>query len=568
MRNKTFSKLIIIGLVITGLGIGPSRSVARSAAGVTETVPGPQGIVLLDNRYVPHHVPPPPQEVMAVQTANFQVNWNPSTCSGSTSSWSNEAKAAFSYAVSIWAGLLDSSQTIEVDACWRSDLGSGVLGAAGTTSIHRDFPGAPVAGTWYPAALTNALTNSDMNGDTAEIKANFSSTFNWYYGTDGNTPSDQVDFVSVVLHELGHGLGFYGMGNVSLGRGTVRYSGYPGIYDQFTEDGEGTPLLNYTNNSIALGNALTGKVSGVYFDGTYANAANGNARVKLYTPSPWQEGSSYSHLDEIFNNTPNALMTYSLGYGESEHSPGPVMLGMFEDMGWTLAGTPVPAPTVTAITPNSGYAESSVSVAITGTDFQEGATVKLTKSGESDIIGINVNVASETQITCDFSLAGAATGQWNVVVTNPDSQSGTLPNGFTVNEQPKPDVTLSKRLIGSDFQAGDPITFVLTIANVGNRAASNPVVVDDLPEQIATAGYASTLSVLTTGGFQYTWNVEELSPGETGVITIYAHLSNSATFPFVNTATISNPGDADPSNNTGIVIVGGYHVYLPLAMRE
>ncbi len=37
-----------------------------------------------------------------------------------------------------------------------------------------------------------------------------------------------------------------------------------------------------------------------------------------------------------------------------------------------------------------------------------------------------------TKITCDFDLTGASTGTWDVVVTNPDTQEGTLPFGFRV----------------------------------------------------------------------------------------------------------------------------------------
>ncbi|MGD2147926.1 MAG: hypothetical protein PVH41_14620, partial [Anaerolineae bacterium] len=56
--------------------------------------------------------------------------------------------------------------------------------------------------------------------------------------------------------------------------------------------------------------------------------------VKLYAPNPWN-GSSYSHVDEeTFNNTPNSLMTPIQSKGESELHPGPVTLGMFQDMGW------------------------------------------------------------------------------------------------------------------------------------------------------------------------------------------------------------------------------------------
>ncbi|RMF41613.1 MAG: CAP domain-containing protein, partial [Anaerolineae bacterium] len=52
-----------------------------------------------------------------------------------------------------------------------------------------------------------------------------------------------------------------------------------------------------------------------------------------------------------FNNTPNALMTYALPPGEANHDPGPVVRGMFGDMGWTINNaTPTPSPTA-SLTP-------------------------------------------------------------------------------------------------------------------------------------------------------------------------------------------------------------------------
>jgi hypothetical protein len=91
------------------------------------------------------------------------------------------------------------------------------------------------------------------------------------------------------------------------------------------------------------------------------------------------------------------------------------------------------APTVSGITPGSGVRGTTVNITdLAGTDFAEGATVKLTRSGRPDIIAASVVVASSAQITCTFHLTGATAGQWNVVVTNPDAQSGTLTNGFTV----------------------------------------------------------------------------------------------------------------------------------------
>jgi hypothetical protein len=90
-------------------------------------------------------------------------------------------------------------------------------------------------------------------------------------------------------------------------------------------------------------------------------------------------------------------------------------------------------PAVTSITPNSGQNYGSVAITnLAGSGFQAGATVELTRSGQSTIQASNVSVASASKITCEFDLRGAVTGKWNVVVRNPDGQQGQLANGFTV----------------------------------------------------------------------------------------------------------------------------------------
>jgi hypothetical protein len=90
-------------------------------------------------------------------------------------------------------------------------------------------------------------------------------------------------------------------------------------------------------------------------------------------------------------------------------------------------------PTVTAITPGTGRNTGPVSITnVRGSNFQRGASVKLTRTGQPDISATTVSVLSGSRITCDFDLTGATTGAWNVVVTNPDTRSAKLPNAFTV----------------------------------------------------------------------------------------------------------------------------------------
>jgi hypothetical protein len=292
------------------------------------------------------------------------------------------ARAAFQAAVNIWQTQIHSTVPIDVVADW-SNLTAlygdpNILGAAGPTSFIEDFPNAPQQGVAYPIALANAIAGSDQmpanvcntdpslpDASGAEIVASFNSAQTaWYLGVNGIPGPNQVDFESVVLHELGHGLGFVGSYDgldPSTGNDTGKgYAGLSGdgqnltVFDTFVADASGHPLHTtpaYASGTAGLGDALRGGDGGLTWDGAAGDAAPGGTPW-LYAPSPYEEGSSFSHLDEIdypgddpYANppvvgNPNALMTPAIGPGEYEHSVGPIVLGMFQDMGWPQSGAP------------------------------------------------------------------------------------------------------------------------------------------------------------------------------------------------------------------------------------
>jgi hypothetical protein len=278
----------------------------------------------------------------AVVTADIRVEYS--------AGFTTQAKAAFQAAVDIWKTQIRSGVPITIKADW-SPLGEGVLGQAGPANFRRDFAGAPQARTWYPDALANALAGRDLDPTHEEIDASFNSTFgSWYLGTDGRPGIDSYDFESVVLHELGHGLGFVGTldgldppgYSSDSGRGYwgLNTAGdYPAVFDRFLVDGLGRDALDtnvYLNGSYGLGGLVRGSMGGTQWKGASGVIAGAGARPKLYSPTAFESGSSVSHLDE--NSYPagsaNALMTPYLQNGESEHDPGPIVRGMFTDMGW------------------------------------------------------------------------------------------------------------------------------------------------------------------------------------------------------------------------------------------
>lgn len=251
-----------------------------------------------------------------------------------------EAKTAFSAAAAIWANTVQSTVPITIKACWASLASSTTLGYSGGGPLHRNFTGAKRTATWYMGSLANAMAGKDLSTTSKDMYITYNKNFSWYYGTDGATPSNKHDLMSVVLHEIGHGLNFAGSMDVSSGKG---YYGYetepinPNIYDVKMKNGAGTYLTDLGNGTTALATALK---SGVWFHGTYAKSANGGNTVKMYTPGTWSPGSSYSHLDyTTFNDTTNELMVYAISAGEAIHDPGPVARGLLRDLGWNMKST-------------------------------------------------------------------------------------------------------------------------------------------------------------------------------------------------------------------------------------
>jgi hypothetical protein len=91
------------------------------------------------------------------------------------------------------------------------------------------------------------------------------------------------------------------------------------------------------------------------------------------------------------------------------------------------------APFILKISPTFATRDTAVSVTITGSYFQNGATVKLYKAGSSPINASGVSVTA-FDISCFFNLNGKSDGSYNLIVINPDGQSGSLTGAFTIGE--------------------------------------------------------------------------------------------------------------------------------------
>lgn len=259
--------------------------------------------------------------------------------------------AAFQRAASIWGERLSSPVEITVqaqmDPVEPCQALSAVLGAAGPSTVHENFPGAPLSDTWYPQALANALSGLDLSPNDADIVATFNTSVDnaaclgstdWYYGLDGNAGSN-VDFVSVVLHELGHGLGFIDFADLQTG---ARLSGHDDAFSHSIQDAAATPARYFEMSDAERAQANVSDPN-LIFVGTATDAAasvltqgavSGHAR--LHAPNPVQVGSSVAHFSPAL--FPNQAMEPN--YAGPNHDPG-LALQVLRDIGWQTNAAPV-----------------------------------------------------------------------------------------------------------------------------------------------------------------------------------------------------------------------------------
>ncbi|HKA43871.1 MAG TPA: PA domain-containing protein [Burkholderiales bacterium] len=181
---------------------------------------------------------------------------------------------ALQAAANILGAALTSTQTIVIRASFEPltcTATSAVFGSAGAFNIWRDFAGAQFPNTWYPQALANKLSGTNLSaGDPVngqDIRARFNSRLGlfpdclpglpFYLGLDNNH-GPLPDLVTFLLHELSHGLGFQTFTSASTG---VQFDGRPSIWDYFIFDNTTNKLwVNMTDAERAVSARNTRKL--------------------------------------------------------------------------------------------------------------------------------------------------------------------------------------------------------------------------------------------------------------------------------------------------------------------
>lgn len=261
-----------------------------------------------------------------------------------------EYKASLVRAGEIMGSFFANNATITMSVRGTSRPKSEVLASAGSSTISpMGDPG------FFRTVVQEKVISSganDLNGDQpdGEVDVNLGASFQ--FNADAPVAEGQIDFVGTMIHELTHAFGF----SSSLVQTPNEQPVILSIFDSFLVDGTGETLVNPTKFIFrsAKQATLTGGNStimdapspgGVFFAGPNAVAANGGQPVAIFAPTPYQTGSSISHLDDNTAALKPLLMAAAAEANDAAkimagikmaRAYGVIERGIMTDLGYTL----------------------------------------------------------------------------------------------------------------------------------------------------------------------------------------------------------------------------------------
>lgn len=324
---------------------------------------------------------PPPNPI------TFQVTYS--------STVPQAARTAFDRATDILSNLFSSTVPITVSVGTVDTVGGNTLAGARSGTFRRNFKNAPIPNTNYPIALAEKLAGEDLSSsaDAADIIVDYNSTRNWNY-TSTNVAGNQFDFVTVILHEILHGMGFASSAGFGNNLGTLTpFRSLPNAYANAIENRAGENLVAiYEDPSSELGLQL--RSNNLFM--RMPSFANTTDLPKIYAPGSYQPGSSISHLDEVtYRNTRHSLMKPSISQGAIVHDPGDIALNILYDIGWSFTnvvhesdagGEAINSPyeVVASVISEQGYDPASMMLHYSQDTFKTEMTVNMTATGNAD----------------------------------------------------------------------------------------------------------------------------------------------------------------------------------------
>ncbi|MCD8531901.1 MAG: Ig-like domain-containing protein, partial [Saccharospirillaceae bacterium] len=406
--------------------------------------------------------------------------------------------AVFSRAADILNATFDIAVTVNVNSSFDPlfcTTNSATLGSAGAANYQFVNDG----GVWtvYADALANQLQGSDVEPAQAEINAQFNSgignpgclqSSGWYLGFD-DPAGNGNSLLSVVLHEIMHGMGFLSL-LASDGSSAATY-GPEYVYDPYTKllydhtQGARVTTLNQSQRAAATINN-----GNLVWDGAQTNAQLGGLssgvnsnRMRMYAPASYTPGSSVSHFDTAA--TPNEIMEPQ--YTEFLDDAG-LAKYLLADIGWTLASAGSNAPVMNAVSAQTLDEDTTLNVTVSATDA-DGDALSYSIASAPAALGASI---SGTTLTIAPQANYNGTGSITVQVSD-GSLTGSTSFNVTVNPVNDAPVFTS----ASSFNTANDTDLVITLTASDIDTASGSLVFSLVSADSARVSASLSGSILT-----------------------------------------------------------------------
>jgi len=205
--------------------------------------------------------------------------------------------------------------------------------------------------------------------------------------------------------------------------------------------------------------------------------------------------------------------------------------------------------------------------------------VKLKSDGSRDwtvYMGATYNNDTGAGIAVDggghLYVVGGSNDTWNSPIA---PYTGSLDTFVAKWEVPaQVDMVINKSASPSIADPGKTVTYTLAFSNGGYLTATGVLITDVVPISLTDIGYVGTgVSVTPTGSISYTWKVQDLAPGVSGILTITGIISPGLKpgMVLINTATITGTttdGNPDDNSSSVSVLVPSSRVFVPLVLKN
>ena len=264
----------------------------------------------------------------------YFVLWTVTECAFRVTYAWNDAPAidfvrAVDRAVNIMTSYINTTNTIYIELGWK-DCGSDTIIA--NTHEGRIVPHPEHEQLFIPIALYAQLADDAPHAEPhVYINFNVRGPYPFYFGVDGRPPAGYMDFVTILLHEMMHGLGF------STQFGNAQYYNLISavhIYDYYIFRAAG--IFPCTTHYPLHGTTLLNDGAPLFFNGV-------DGVFQVYTPSPFSIGSSIGHTADA-----SSLMYYRPAVGVAIHYLTQDCVTFLKTVGYPVRATAPRPPCVSS----------------------------------------------------------------------------------------------------------------------------------------------------------------------------------------------------------------------------